>query len=307
MDDTKVLKAYCSKRDKYMVLVAKKIGSAWKIIDVNDVSDVLRLLIASEISKAEQPTFETNDNLLPCSRCNSRRVGGCACAKATCPSDKNKYNFQCVYCNELKIDYSLPDPDDLEAHKGEIITLPQGKKYSVVTFSNVAWTKFDNISYHPSGARYREPAVHVSANEKNIQFTGYNVSAMDEGVYYSIGAQDNFLIKCDVNTTTIQPHPGGYFYVKFGPITAQIDQNGGSFLIDGRTVATVGPRFNMKLSVNCGTFIVFVNNEQKGEIAKQLTDNIKVTFGFAHGSHDCHILSKATISNIQMMHGTSRR
>ena len=67
----------------------------------------------------------------------------------------------------------------------------QIKRTKIVTFSNVEWKKFDNIRVHPSGAKYNEPRIHVVANRDNIEFHGYNVSEMDEGVYYKIGRNQN--------------------------------------------------------------------------------------------------------------------
>src|SRR5699024_3508498 len=69
-------------------------------------------------------------------------------------------------------------------------------KYKAVTFSNVEWEKYDHISDHPSGAEFNEPTVHVIADEKKIEFHGYNISQMDEGVTYTIDGSDDFEIEC---------------------------------------------------------------------------------------------------------------
>jgi hypothetical protein len=150
---------------------------------------------------------------------------------------------------------------------------------------------------------YREPAVHVIYSEDNIEFHGYNISAMDEGVYYTIGKNDDFEIECDVDTTTISPHPGGYLYIRFGVLSANITQNGGAFSLDGQSVATVGSRFKMRLSImEGGKYLVYIDDVKRGEVFIPSTDTINITFGFAHESHHCNQLSHAYLRNIRMFH-----
>lgn len=177
----------------------------------------------------------------------------------------------------------------------------QIKRTKIVTFSNVEWKKFDNIRIHPSGAEYNEPRIHVIANRDNIEFHGYNVSEMDEGVYYKIGRNDDFEIECDVDTTQIIPHPGGYFYISFGIISAMINETGGSFLLDNKKNARVGSRFTMKLSLTeSGKYEVFINGEKQGEEFKATVAETKIVFGFKHDSHNCELLSHAYVKRIKM-------
>ncbi|MDR1802848.1 MAG: Hsp70 family protein [Treponema sp.] len=174
-------------------------------------------------------------------------------------------------------------------------------KYKPVTFSNVKWEKYDNISSHPSGAAFNEPKVHVEANEKAIEFHGYNVSQMDEGVYYTISADDDFEIECSINTSDIKPHPGGNVNITLGIITASLNQNGGDMILDGKKVATVGSKFKLKMSVtNSGHYEIYTNDILAGSKDKPGTDTIDVRFGLAHDSHCCELLSHAYISNIEM-------
>ena len=186
---------------------------------------------------------------------------------------------------------------DIEANK----TPGFVKKPQIITFSNVEWRKFDNILHHPSGAEYNEPRIHVNATQNDIEFHGYNISAMDEGVFYNIGAKDGFEIECEVDTTKIKPHPGGHFYINFGIISAMIDENGGDFLLNGSRVATVGSHFSMKLSLSTsGKYEVFINGRKQGEQLSSSASGIRIVFGFKHDSHNCKDLSHAYVSRIKM-------
>lgn len=175
-------------------------------------------------------------------------------------------------------------------------------KYKAVTFSNVEWTKYDNILMHPSGAQYNEPSQHVIASEEKIEFHGYNVSAMNEGVRYTIDSSDDFEIECDINTSTISPHPGGYLEISLGLISAQLNENGGSILLGEETVATVPPQFHLKMALtNSGQYEVEIDGRNVGSKFQPTEDEVDIRFGFIHGSHDCHLLSHAYVSDISMM------
>lgn len=175
-------------------------------------------------------------------------------------------------------------------------------KYTPVTFNNVGWEKYDNVLVHPSGAEYNEPEIHVAANEKNIEFHGYNVSNMDEGVMYAIGASDDFEIECDINTSTISPHPGGYLQISLGAISARLDQNGGDILLDGSVAASVGSKFHLNMSLtDGGHYEVKINGKKAGDIMRPAIGGADVIFGFVHGSHCCPLISHAYVSGITMM------
>ena len=175
-------------------------------------------------------------------------------------------------------------------------------KYKSVTFSNVKWEKFDHIPFHPDGSRFHEPSVHIIANEKNIEFHGYNISEMDEGVIHTIRAEDDFEISCHVDTSTIQPHPGGCVTISLGIISANLDQNGGEFFLDGKSVARVGSRFHLRMSLTQGRhYEIAVDNKRVGQKDKSVSGKVNIEFSFAHESHCCELLSHAYISNIQMM------
>lgn len=304
--ETKMVKARCKKTGNYYGLEVKKVGAEWRVVNMITLSEAEGKMFASEV---KQDSFETNTNLIACPKCQSRKVGGCSCAVRFLSCFPGmKYKFDCVYCKNLEIDYSMPVGVDPSKLKGSTVTLAQGKEVKVITFSNVKWKTFDNIAYHPSGAVYHEPVKHVIAKKENIEFHGYNISQMDEGVYYEIGRQDDFEIECDVDTSTINPHPGGYFYVSFGEISARILLSGGEFYLDGKRVARVGSTFRMKLSLTeGGKYEIFIDGQKKGSVFKASEDKVRIVFGFAHDSHHCEKLSHAFLRGIKMRQGVSQQ
>lgn len=303
MAESKFLKARCRKTGLYFGLDVKKFGSVWKVVNMIRLTDEEAKLTASEV---RQDSFETNASLLACTKCGNRKIGGCSCSERMFQCSRNmKYKFNCIYCSQFQVDYSLPTARDVAQFKGGTVTLSQGKEVKIVTFSNVTWNKFDNVQTHISGAMYHEPTIHVVANEENIEFHGYNISQMNEGVYYTINSTDDFEIECDVDTSTIQPHPGGFLYISFGAITARIAKNGGSFYLGRNEVAQVGSKFHMVLSLIDNKYTIIIDGTKMGELSKQDDSEVKVTFGFAHESHHCQILSHAYMRGIQMRHGVS--
>ena len=102
--ESKMLKARCKKTGRYYGLEVKQFGSTWRVVNMVLLSDEERKIISSEV---RQPVFETNQNLIPCTKCGGRKVGGCSCAKKMYQcSEKMKYQFNCIYCDSLEIDYS---------------------------------------------------------------------------------------------------------------------------------------------------------------------------------------------------------
>ena len=128
MESTKIVKAYCKKSKRHLGLVLKETGREWKVIDFIELTPDEAAVMASEI---RQSSFETNGNLLACSRCGSRTVSGCSCApkSANCRPGM-KYNFQCIYCNNLEIDYTRAK--SVQGRKsGETIRLSQGQEVKI--------------------------------------------------------------------------------------------------------------------------------------------------------------------------------
>ena len=139
MAESKFLKAYCEKTNQYFGLEIKKFGSLWKVVNMIQLSNDEAKIISSEI---EQSYFETNANLIACSKCGNRKVGGCSCSKRKHQCTRNmKYQFDCVYCNEFKIDYSLPTASEVGSRAGETVTLSQGQEVKIRYADNRPLTK----------------------------------------------------------------------------------------------------------------------------------------------------------------------
>lgn len=124
MKERKLLKAYCDKTKQHFYMSIEKIGSEWKVIDFVDMSANQAKALASE---ERQSQFKTHTSLQPCESCGSRVVGGCNCASGNIKCRRGMaYNFQCIYCKNMVIDYS--DPEETQGLKdGDVITLAQGQ------------------------------------------------------------------------------------------------------------------------------------------------------------------------------------
>ena len=126
MKGTKTIKAYCDKTNRHYGLEIKQFGSEWRVVNFIDITPEEAALMSTDVHQA---TFSTNSNLLPCSRCGSRKVGGCRCHSGRCPRGNN-YDFQCIYCDHLKIDYS--DVSLSGGYKeGDVIRLSQGQEVKI--------------------------------------------------------------------------------------------------------------------------------------------------------------------------------
>ena len=122
----KFVKARCKKTGRWMSLEVKQFGSVWKVVNMTDLSDSDAAKVASEVRQA---SFETNDTLLACQRCGHRKVGGCGCSKKLHSCSRSMgYHFDCVYCEELEIDYSLPTRPESGAREGDVVKLAQGQE-----------------------------------------------------------------------------------------------------------------------------------------------------------------------------------
>lgn len=180
-------------------------------------------------------------------------------------------------------------------------------KYRKVTFDSKGWVKYDRVKYHESGAEYDEPEIHIVSKGREIEFHGYNISRMDEGVRYTINASDDFEIQCNINTSTIKPHPGGHLEIRLGIISAHLDENGGYIYFGDRKIANVPSKFHLRMALkDGGNYEVAVNRMTLGRQYDETIGNLDVEFGFIHGSHHCHLLSHAYISDINMTHGLGK-
>ncbi|MBO4668149.1 MAG: TerD family protein [Bacilli bacterium] len=128
MEGTKFVKAYCNKTHQYYGIEVKKVGSTYKAVDFTFLNDENAKLLTTEV---KQDKFYTNDNLISCKKCGSRLIGGCSCNERNHDCKKNaKYDFQCIYCRNLVIDYE--EVSEVSGYKeGDVITLSQGQTVTI--------------------------------------------------------------------------------------------------------------------------------------------------------------------------------
>lgn len=174
MKDTKFIKAYCDKTKQNFGLEIKKIGREWKVVNMIHITPDEAAVMTSEVN---QPAFYTHTTLQACKRCTSRKVGGCACApRMVSCQRKPKYNFQCIYCREMKIDYSAARA--VQGRKdGDVIRLSQGQVVKIRLSDDRPLTKiFVGVGWDPvcSGANMDVDSSVIVANsrEKDIVFFG---------------------------------------------------------------------------------------------------------------------------------------
>lgn len=129
MSEEKVqfVKAKCKKTGRYFGLITEKLGSAWKVTNMINLTDEEGKLVASQL---RETSLVSNDNLLACLTCGSRRVGGCSCAKSRSCSKDMKYQLACLYCSELEIDLSRPR-GGVGFKKGDTIKLEQNQEIPI--------------------------------------------------------------------------------------------------------------------------------------------------------------------------------
>ena len=125
MRESKVLKSYCEISKKYYGIVVSKFGAQWKVTDFIPVEEEKGKIMSSP-SDVRQDKYLSNDNLLACSKNNTREACSCSGVKSGKCSPSMGYNFQCLYCSNLKIDYSKPK-SVAGRRAGETIELTQGQ------------------------------------------------------------------------------------------------------------------------------------------------------------------------------------
>ena len=105
MSESRLLKARCKKTGRFYALELKKYGSEWKVVNLVNLSEEEYRTLPSEVKQAK---FFSADNLRPCTACGSRQIGGCACPNGGDCSPHMKFKLDCLYCNQLVLDYSAP-------------------------------------------------------------------------------------------------------------------------------------------------------------------------------------------------------
>lgn len=127
MVGTKFLKAVCKKTGRAFGIEVKQTGGVWKAVNFIPLTADEAAVMTSEIRQA---AFSSADNLLSCSKCGKRTVGGCSCAPKKFDCRHGGYNFQCLYCDQLTVDYSAPTAGH-GYKEGDVIRLSQGQEVCI--------------------------------------------------------------------------------------------------------------------------------------------------------------------------------
>lgn len=98
----KIILAHCNKTGKKLCIEVKKETFKYEAVNFIDLSDSDYEKLGSEMVCDE---LFSAKNLIPCRFCGSRKVSGCSCnrKRKQCKA-KDKYDFQCLYCDCLSID-----------------------------------------------------------------------------------------------------------------------------------------------------------------------------------------------------------
>ena len=158
MNDTKIIKTICAKTGKYFALEVKQFGGEYRVVNMVELSGDEADHIASEI---RVKALKSAENLLPCSRCGSRTVMGCACARSAKCSKNTPYHFQCLYCKEMCFDNTGAKAGGPYTQWAGISNIPDAAKDR---FGNAAGSQYD-LAQDGSFAGYKIVIV-VSSTEK---------------------------------------------------------------------------------------------------------------------------------------------
>lgn len=101
MSDKRVVAAYCKKTKRYFALEVSSARGGWEVNNFIDLTEEQALSLAS--GGISLPLVSA-PSLLPCSKCGSRSVFSCSCARNFLQCSRNMgYNFQCLYCNQADL------------------------------------------------------------------------------------------------------------------------------------------------------------------------------------------------------------
>lgn len=119
----KFVKAVCASKNRYFGLDVDEIDGRWEVTNIIDITKEQATLLSSQV---RQDKFYSAKNLLPCKGDGSRLVGGSSypIGKGGCVN--GKFNAQCLYCKNFKIDYSSSKLVG-QYKKGDVVHLSQGQ------------------------------------------------------------------------------------------------------------------------------------------------------------------------------------
>lgn len=102
MADERIILAHCSRTGKKFCIEVKNTNSRYEAVNFIDLSGGNYNSLVSELSCEN---LMSADNLIPCRYCQSRKTSGCSCNRNRKQCSKgDKYDFQCLYCDMLRLD-----------------------------------------------------------------------------------------------------------------------------------------------------------------------------------------------------------
>ena len=102
----KLVLAHCGKKDRHFCLEVDD-RSGERVTNFIEVTASEKTAIPASAANGE---LITADNLVPCGRCGTRRVGSCKCSEKSERCKNGSYNFGCLYCRHLELERALIDP-----------------------------------------------------------------------------------------------------------------------------------------------------------------------------------------------------
>ncbi|MBR5449042.1 MAG: TerD family protein [Clostridia bacterium] len=128
-----MLKAVCKKTGQHFGIAMMHAGGRWYAVGFVPITDTEAAGIESVVG---QLPLLSHDGMPPCVKCGSRTVGGCECpAESHSCGEDGGYNFQCIYCSELDVDYTFTGVVD-GISGGDVIRLSQGQVIEIAACSD---------------------------------------------------------------------------------------------------------------------------------------------------------------------------
>lgn len=196
-------------------------------------------------------------------------------------------------------------------------------KKNSITFANTNWNKWDNVCNQPECNRsdsYTNGQTHIDTSDpegKKIILTGYGCEPANQGTYIDIQPSDTMTVSLNLAVSTFNGHPGGFFLVKLGPLSAVLSSDHMDkiyFANDSRTVqelptgSPLGFNFSREVGIS-GYSNVTIILEKTGTHYKGYLDGkedeffefdndqgigLQLAFWMSHNDHCCDIVYRAT-------------
>ncbi|MCR5079594.1 MAG: TerD family protein [Bacilli bacterium] len=119
----KFVKAVCSVKNRHYGLDVDEYGGKYEVTNIIDITAEQAKLLPTQV---RQDKFYSHSNLLPCSGDGSRLIGGSSYPMGKGGCNNGKFNAQCMYCKNFRIDYASSHVGG-QYKKGDVVHLSQGQ------------------------------------------------------------------------------------------------------------------------------------------------------------------------------------